>query len=488
MTDRPPFHSSDIPAKPGVYVFRDRFDEVIYVGKARDLRRRVSQYFHPSRVTKADPKTRSLINSIAKWECYPVRTEAEALLLESRYIKQYAPRYNILLRDDKRFYMIKIHLNERFPRLSLARVRKDDGCRYYGPFPQTGALPQTVEFLRRRFQLRLCKLADPDAETRKHCMDVRVKLCCGPCVGTISEADYTKRVEALVAVLEGDVRALVEQLEEEMRAAAAALDFEKAAARRDMAQNLSQIFGARNRNFRFASIPSAAGTAATEDLQQALGMKRRPDAIEAFDISTLGGQASVASLVRFVDGKPDRAGYRRFRIKHVEGVDDFAMMDEVLRRHFKRKLEEGSKMPDLVLVDGGKGQLNAALKALVDLGVPALPLMGLAKRQEEIFLPGRSEPLVLDEHRPALRLLRAVRDEAHRFAVSFNRELRDRKIKESVLDDIPGVGPERKKALLIAFGSVAKLRHASAADIRAKVPGLGEHTAAAIVKWLEVLR
>jgi excinuclease ABC subunit C len=261
-----------------------------------------------------------------------------------------------------------------------------------------------------------------------------------------------------------------------MGAAAAARQFEKAAEWRDLIDNLETVCGTRNRSFRFAALPAAAtGSDAVADLQDALRISQIPDPIEAFDISNIGGTLAVASMVRFRSGRPDRAGYRRFRIRTVEGSDDFAMMAETLGREYGRRLAEGGGggLPGLIVIDGGKGQLNAALKALVEAGCPPLPVLGLAKRQEEIFLPGRDEPLVLDRHRPALRLLQAVRDEAHRFAIAYHRELRDRRIRESLLDEIPGVGPARKQALLSTFGSIRRLRQASAAEIAERVPGLG---------------
>lgn len=474
------FSPADVPAKPGVYIYRDRFGQVIYVGKASNLRRRMSSYFQNSRIVRADPKLRSLVNSIASWECITVKNEDESLILESRLIKEYAPRYNILLRDDKRFLMVKIDLAEKFPRLRLARLRKSDSCRYFGPFPKGSALRQTVEFLVRWFGLRSCKPDIPGLEDKLHCMAGVVRDCCRPCVGEVSEEQYMERVKSLIKVLEGDVKEIVAALRTRMAAAAAERKFEKAALYRDIIANVEDLYGAKNRSFVHASLDASPGAEAVADLQKALGLERPPVAIEGFDISNIAGTLAVASLVRFENGHPDRKGYRRFRIKTVEGSDDFAMMHEAVTRRFKRLLEEGAPLPDLLLVDGGKGQLSSAIDALVKLKCPPFPVLGLAKRNEEIFVPGRAEPYVLDKSRPALKMLQALRDEAHRFAVSYHRLLRLKRIQESLLDEMPGIGPARKKALLETFGSVGELRKASAEEIARRVPGIGEDFAKAV--------
>lgn len=480
------FSPGQVPRKPGVYLFRDVAGRVIYVGKAADLRRRLAQYFQRSRRQLADPRLRSLFGSIVSWEAHALRSETEALLLESRLIKEYAPRYNVLLRDDKRFLLLKLDLREPLPRLRAVRLRKDDGARYFGPFPQGRAVRATAEFLTRRFGLRSCRVAVPDEVAHRHCLASIVKDCCAPCVGRVSSAQYGARVAALLAVLDGQDLTPVAELRERMATAAAAQQFEQAAAWRDLIDNLAAVCGAGHRSFRFAALPAVTGVVAVADLQEALRISQPPDPIEAFDISNLGGTLAVASMVCFRAGRPDRASYRRFRIRTVEGSNDVAMLAEALRRHYGRRLREGGKrgLPGLIVIDGGKGQLHAALATLVELGCPSLPVLGLAKRQEEVFLPGRDEPLILSRHRPALRLLQAVRDEAHRFALAYHRELRDRRIQESLLDEIPGIGPTRKRALLIAFGSIRHLRQATAAAIAARVPGLGATFAKLIVDRL----
>ncbi len=472
------FHPSEVPAKPGVYVYRDWTGKVIYVGKAANLRKRMSSYFQPSRVIRADAKLRSLINSIDEWSFEVVRSENEALILESRLIKEYAPYYNILMRDDKRYLLLKLDRGEKFPTLKLARIRKNDGAQYFGPFPNGGALRMTLDFLLAHFGLRACRDSEPDEETRKRCLKRIVKDCCAPCIGAVTPEEYRERVEKAVAVLEGNVGEVTEIIRARMADAAAAERFEKAAHLRDVMANLEAVFGKRNRIFLRPELPgSSPGEEAVAALGRALGLEHPPSRIVGFDISNILGKLAVASLVAFRDGRPDRDNYRRFKIRTVHQSDDFAMMHEVLVRHFGRLLEEKRPLPDLVMVDGGKGQLSSAVDALVEIGCPPLPVIGLAKRNEEIFLPGRREPVVLDRHDPALRMLQALRDEAHRFAISFHRELRNKLIEQSMLDEIPGIGEVRKRQILRAFGSLRALRKASPEEIAEKVPGIGAEIA-----------
>jgi excinuclease ABC subunit C len=472
--DAADFHPSEVPAKPGIYVFRDRFGEVIYVGKARELRRRLSSYFQPSRRRTADPKLRSLINSIAGWSYEVVRSEDEALILESRLIKSYAPRYNVLMRDDKRYPLLVIDWNEEFPTLKMARVKKPGNLQYFGPFPQGSAVKMTLEFILRHFGLRACRDSAPDAETRKRCLKRIVKDCCAPCTGAVSSSEYRKRVDRALEVLSGNLSELQNELEELIRKYAASEKFEQAARYRDVLFNLKSVFGRRNRSFENPDLPEVSpGMRAVADLQRQLGITVEPKHIVGFDISNLFGTQAVASMVCFVDGLPSRSNYRRFRIKSVDHSDDFAMMSEAVSRHFSALVKEKRKMPDLVLIDGGKGQLSSAINALVSVGAPPLPILGLAEKNEEVYLPGKSEPIVLSRHSDALQLLQSVRDEAHRFAVSYHRVLRRKRIEHSRLDEVPGIGENRKKALLKNCGSLSEIRKLDASQLAAKVPGLG---------------
>lgn len=293
------------------------------------------------------------------------------------------------------------------------------------------------------------------------------------------------RVDRVVAILNGDTKEIAEELKAKMLDAAAAKQFEKAASYRDVLSNLQSVLGNKVRSFEHAHIPSEAGKEAVLDLQKALHLPKPPRVIVGFDISNLGTTFAVASLVCSRDGRPDKSNYRRFRIKTVEGQNDFAMMNEVVKRYFSRLLEEKRPLPDLLMVDGGKGQLHLALEALISINCPPFPVVGLAKKNEEIYIPGRSEPIVLDRDRPALKILQALRDEAHRFAVSYNRRLRLKRISESLLDEIPGLGEARRNSLLREFGSVAMIRKASAEEIASRVRGIGAEFAAAIHDFLQ---
>lgn len=484
--NRTEFQPSQIPPKPGVYVYRDRFGKVIYVGKASNLRRRMSSYFQPSRIARADAKLRSLIHSIEEFSYEVVRTEDEALILESQLIKSYAPHYNILMRDDKRYLLLKLDRSEKYPTLKLARIRKNDNAEYFGPFPKGSALRMTLEFLLAHFGLRACRTSEPDEETRKRCLKRIVHDCCAPCTGAVTQAEYMERVERTLAVLNGDLTEVIAAVREKMMQYALEQKYEKAAHCRDVITNLEAVFGKKNRTFERSFLPGGgSGKASVEALAKALSLENPPVSVIGFDISNILGKLAVASLVAFKDGKPDRDNYRRFRIKTVHQSNDFAMMHEVVTRHFSRLLAEKKPLPDLVMVDGGKGQLSSAIDALIKVGCPPLPIIGLAERNEEIYVPGRSEPVVLDRHNPALQMLQALRDEAHRFAISYHRDLRNKRIEQSVLDEIPGIGGQRKRQLLRTFGSLRELKKADAALIARRVPGIGEALAQQIVDKLK---
>lgn len=480
------FHPSEIPAKPGVYIYRDRFGKVIYVGKAANLRRRMSSYFQPSRRNTADPKLRSLINSIAEWNFEIVNNETEALLFESRLIKSFAPHYNILMRDDKRYLMLKIDWNEKFPTLTLARVKKQGNFEYFGPFPNGSALRSTLEYLLRRFGLRACRDSEPNAETKKHCLKRIIRDCCAPCDGKISPENYRKHLSEALTVLNGNITSLKSELQAEMEEFSRKMNFEAAARTRDVLNNIEAVFGKRNRQFRRPELPEnyGSGEAAVKSLAGHLKLPDIHGDIIGFDISNIMGTLAVASMVSFAGGKPCRSNYRRFRIKTVGQSDDFAMMHEAITRHFSRLLKEKRPLPGLMLVDGGKGQLSSAIKALAEINCPPFPVLGLAKRNEEIFLPGFSKPIVLERHDPAIRLLQAVRDEAHRFAITFHRSLRQKAIEHSLIDEVPGIGSKRKFLLLKEFGSLRDIRKASPEDLTKRIPGIGKKTAQKLLDHL----
>ena len=517
-----------LPHKPGIYLMKDRFGTVIYVGKARDLRKRVNQYFHPSRRMGWDLKFNALVEAIHDFDVHVVRSEPEAFLLEGKLIKEFHPRYNVSFRDDKRFLMLKVNLNDPIPNFIFTRLKKDDGARYFGPFSNSGALRNTLALVRRQFNLRGCRVFTPGEADYKHCLYAHLKYCTAPCVGNVTREQYLVQVCAACDFIEGQCHEMKEQLEAEMRKAAVAQDYEKAAGLRDLIRDLNETT---KKERKFERVPYTLPLAIDPqrdlvELAKALGLPAPPQRIEGFDISNISGTFAVASLVSFKNGRPDRANYRRFRIKTVEGQDDFASMAEVIRRRYSRLLREGGRpresrldeggeavpqelqkrvdetsrkvkrgqriqrdplpaaLPDLILIDGGKGQLSAARAELAKLDLSRIPVIGLAKEFEEIHRPGESKPLRLGLGHPAVKLLQRVRDESHRVANSYNAQLRLKRISESVLDEFPGIGGQRKAALLKTFGSVRQLRLATVEQI-AEVPGFGGKAAAELKTFLE---
>ncbi len=538
----------DLPHKPGIYLMRDRFGTVIYVGKARDLRKRVSTYFQPSRKMGWDLKFRALTEGIHDFDYHVVRSEPEALLLEGKLIKEFHPRYNVSFRDDKRFLLLKVNFNDPIPRFTLTRLKQDDGARYFGPFPNSGSLRSTLLLVRRQYHLRGCRPLTPNERDYKHCLYGHLKYCTAPCINNVTRDQYLDQVRAACDFLEGQCQEMQTHLEDEMKKAAAAQEYEKAAQLRDLLSDLNRTTKKTNRFQRIPySLPNAVEPERDlTELGQVLGLPAPPQRIEGIDISNISGTFVVASLVSFRNGRPDRANYRRFRIKSVEGQDDFASVAEVVRRRYTRLLKESSEpqseverdeagepvaqelqqlvddvsdaarrrrsrsvdtdsaaadvrehrapgeipkrngpgLPDLILIDGGRGQLNAACGELEKLGLSHIPILGLAKEFEEIYRPGQKDPLRLSEDSGALKLLQRVRDESHRLANTYNATLRLRKISESILDEFPNIGERRKAALLKKFGSIQRMRLATVEQL-AEVPGFGGKAAAELKAFLE---
>jgi excinuclease ABC subunit C len=516
----------EVPHKPGVYLMRDRFNRVIYVGKARDLRKRVSSYFLPSKLAVADIKTRAMLDAVWDFETHTVRSEAESILLEGKLIKEYRPRYNLSFRDDKRFLLVKIDMSGEWPRFRLARFKKDDGARYFGPYAHSGALRQTLNFMRKKFGVLTFGRGSPtERELKSATYQVPTRL------SQITAEQYRERVAQACEFLEGHSREMIATLEEEMRKAAAKMDFEKAAELRNMTDDLRSTTKPMRR-FTRGSLPSAIEPMAdVRALADALQLPRPPVVMECFDISNISTTHVVASMVCFRDGVPDKDCYRRYRVRTVEGQDDFASMAEVVRRRYSRvllsiaeyglrnaeredvdlspqfsqenafemahRLESETnpqsavrspqsfvRLPDLIIVDGGKGQLSSACRELQRLGLHDLPIIGLAKEHEEIYRPGRALPLQLPVDSGALRLLQRIRDEAHRFANAYHQLLMKKRIGESILDDCSGVSQNRKNLLLRKFGSVNRLRKASVEEIGA-TEGIGPKLAQEVHRFLQ---
>ena len=586
-----------LPESPGVYLWKDAEGTVLYVGKAVRLRSRVRSYVNGDH--RASPKTRALMLHAVDVETIVVPTEAHALVLEATLIKEYRPRFNIALRDDKSYPYIKVTLYEPFPRVFVTRRLESDGSRYFGPYTDVGAMRRALNVVKRIFTVRSCNYDMPKVMPERPCLDYHIGRCKAPCILAQTQEEYAAMIDEVVLFLEGRTDEVVRRVKERMADAAQNLDFERAAELRDVLRKLEtmeeptvvlQVEGgdrdvigyardgsdavvailrvrdgkllAREHHFldnvddepdatvlaaylartyltlderapellvpfdfddRELFAQSLQGTRihvpqrgprreivelaqqnarhlleesrlASEEtteragepiyeLQRELGLQRLPRAIVCFDISHAQGTDTVASCVWFQNGRPLRAEYRKFKIRTVEGIDDFASMKEVVSRFVARRVEERKALPDLVVIDGGKGQLNAAREALEAQGI-ALPIISLAKREEEIFVPGRSESLRLSRRSPALRVLQQARDEAHRFAVTFQRQRRAARTVTSELLSIPGVGPSKRRALLKAFGSVQGVRDAGVEGIAA-LPGFSSASAERILAALD---
>jgi excinuclease ABC subunit C len=607
----------NLPTRPGCYIYKNEAGEVIYVGKAVNLRNRVRSYFNES---PKDFKTRQLVRHIAHIDWIVVESELEALILEMNLIKKYRPRYNIRLKDDKRYPYIKVHWAAPFPKVTVTRQMVQDGSRYFGPYTSVWAVHQTLDVLRRIFPYLTCDREITGKDARA-CLYYDIKLCTAPCIGAIGQAEYRRMIEDLCDFLQGRTEPIVTRLQKEMEEAAEALQFERAAAIRDQIFAIEKIvekqrvISSKQMDSDVIAIARANGEAcvqiffirsgkligreyfilegtqeekeaeivaqfikqfyseaatlpdqvllpheveeaqiieqwlktrrggdkvqlvvphhgeerelvemATEnaietlaalraqweadtnkqqqalaEIQQVLNLPAPPNKIECFDISNTQGTATVASMVVFEQGVPSKKNYRHFNIRSVQGPDDFASMEEALTRRFKRwqaaqegRFEPGTKLdpaftilPDLLIVDGGKGQLSRAVKVLVSFGLSGkVPVVGLAKQNEELFLPGRSESILLPRHSQGLYLLQRIRDEAHRFAITAHRKQRTRQGMASVLDAIPGIGPARRRWLLQHFGSLEAIRQASLEELTA-APGITPELAQKIKEHLE---
>ena len=565
-----------LPENPGVYLFLDKEGNPIYIGKAKNLKKRIRQYFRKDTGLKGS----TIIRKAVEVKYIITDSEIEALLLEDTLIKKHKPRYNINLKDDKKYPYIKVSTEEEFPRVFLTRkIVKGKGV-YFGPYTSAKSVRRTLRLLQKLFPLRTCKYKKlPD----KECLDYHIGRCPAPCTGRISREKYNENVQKVISFLKGRTEELEKELEREMWRASEGQEFEKAAVLRDRLFALRNLKSSQNVIFpdkRDLDIINMAGdrglwiiavlqirmgrmfgkeTFAINDplqegpesvleyfliryyreldfippvvyvpeefegmkrvekalgvtlkkpvrgkekrlllmakknagvelegyrlkvkrsipgslleLQRHLKLKNPPKRIEGFDISNISGRYAVGSCVVFVDGKPLKGEYRRFRIKSIKGIDDYRMMGEVISRRILRILKEGKQPPDLILVDGGKGQLNVAMSVVESLGLEGYNVLAIAKRFETLYLPDGSV-LQLPPDSPALHLLKHVRDEAHRFAVGYHRRLRGKKVKSSVLDTIPGIGEKRKRDLILYFGSEKRIEGASIYDLM-KVRGIG---------------
>ncbi len=596
-----------LPTRPGVYLFRDAGGEILYIGKAKSLRSRVRGHF--TQDTSHSIKQQELVRRVADVETVVVDSEAEALLLEANLVKAHQPRFNIRLKDDKRYPYIKVTVQEPFPRVFVTRQVENDGSRYFGPYTEVGAMRLALEVVKRAYTVRSCRYDLPDESPDRPCLDYHIGRCLAPCAGLQSEDDYRGMVDEVLQVLGGDVDVVRARVSRELTDRVESLDFERAAVLRDTLVGLDalerrqraldvkggdqdvigvardgdhatgvllrirrgKLLGREVHHFTNLELEAEAavlGTVATQfylgrgdeglldlprevllpgefedrqllesllaeetgrrvrlpvprrgekrrlvelaaqnarhmleertvleesargraddvlyDLQEVLELKVVPRLIACFDISHTQGKEVVGSAVVFENGEPQKSGYRRFRIRGGWGNDDLRSMREVVYRYFRRRLEEELPLPELAVIDGGRGQLTAARAGLADAGANDTTVCALAKREEEIHLEDRSQPLRLGRTHPGLRLLQRARNEAHRFAHSYNVKLRRQRTLTSALADIPGVGPARQRKLLARFGSVRALRAASAVEM-ASVPGISDQLARRIVAHL----
>ena len=586
-----------LPEGPGVYMWKGRDGTTLYIGKAKRLRSRVRSYFANDQLESV--KTHHLMGLVADLETIVVTSEAHALILEANLIKEYRPRFNIALRDDKSYPYIKVTVQEPFPRVFVTRRIEDDGASYFGPYTDVGAMRRALNVVKRIFTVRSCNYDMPAQMPERPCLDYYIKRCKAPCILAQSQHDYRAMIDEVVLFLSGRPEEVVRRVKERMDLASEQLDFERAAELRDALHHLEQMeeptvvleveggdrdvigyardgddacvtvlrirsgkllsreqrflenidgeedadvmtmfmagsyvgmrekarqvllpFDFPDRELIEQALPDSkilipqrgprrdlialaeqnarhlleelklssmeaeerAGDPVYE-LGRELGLQRLPRSLVCFDISTTQGTDTVGSCVWFENGRAKRGEYRKFKVKTVEGSDDFASMQEVVRRYFDRRIKDEKPLPDLIVVDGGKGQLSAAHAALVEVGVTDRPLISLAKREEEIFVWGREEPLKLSRRSPALRLLQQARDEAHRFAVTYNRKRRSMRTVTSELLRIPGIGPVKRRRLLQEFGSVQGVRDAGEEAI-ARVPGFNAERARKLLESL----
>jgi len=457
-----------LPQAPGVYLLKDGAGHVLYVGKSSNLRKRVASYFQKARILQ--DRLEAMVRQVKDISYIQTQTEAEALIYENGLIKQFFPRYNVALKDGKSYPMLKLTVNEKYPRLFITRQRKKDGAVYYGPYSDSRLLKEALVELRQIFPLRSCSKMG-----KRPCLNYHIRQCLAPCTGRIDDAYYGQIVLELKLFLEGRRSELLAMLSEKMTEASRAERFEEAARFKTRLETLGSI---REKTVNYT--PSAE----LEELGNLLGIKKPIDAIEAFDVSNIMGKAAVGSMIYFYKGRPRKNEYRKFRIKTVEGIDDYAMMREIVKRRYSRLLDEKKALPDLIMIDGGKGHLLAALGELDKMALGSIPVIGIAKEYEHIYLKDRREPITLPKESKTLHLLERIRDEAHRFAISYHKSLLSKGLGSSELDGIEGVGEKRKRLLITHFGSVDKIRSADIEELM-RVKGIDEKTALGIIAYFK---
>ncbi|MEA3328887.1 MAG: excinuclease ABC subunit UvrC [Candidatus Omnitrophota bacterium] len=457
---------NNLPNLPGVYLLKDRKDEIIYIGKASRLKNRVVSYFRPDKSPSL--KRQALSAATTGLDYMTTDTEVDALLLEASLIKRHRPKYNVMLKDDKSYPYLKLTSNEDFPRLFITRNRKDDKADYFGPYTDVKLLRKAIALMRRIFPLRKCRLLPS-----KSCLDYQIGQCLAPCIGKVSVKDYRQLVNEVVLFLKGRRKKLIDDLVDKMNYASRIKSFEEAAKLRDRIDMLSKVAGKKRR-------PDIAGQ--TEELKEILGLFELPRRIFAYDISDIQGSFACGVRVSFYGAKADKAGYRRFRIKEADTRNDYQMMKEVVKRSLKGLAEKSEPLPDLIIIDGGKGHLGVVRQELDNLGFKDIPAISIAKKLDHIFTSLKQSPLVLPPTSKALQMVQRIRDEAHRFAIFYHHSLRKKSVSQSELDQIKGVGPLRKKELINYFGSLSKVKRARLAGL-VKVNKIDRQTAGNIIEY-----
>ncbi|MFN3966336.1 MAG: transglycosylase SLT domain-containing protein [Endomicrobiia bacterium] len=405
-----------LPETPGVYLMRDYSGEILYIGKARNLKKRVSSYFTKSLL---DPKIIALISSIKTVDYIVAKSERDALLLENKLIKKLQPKYNIMWRDDKSYPYIKLTIKDDFPYLCLVRQKKEDGSKYFGPYHNVSEVRKLIRKLRSMFHIRPCT----KTKFKGKCFYFDLGQCPGPCIGKISTTQYKKNIKNLLLFLEGKYEFLKNILKKEMKIQSEKLNFEEAGKIRDIIFSIDRMF----EKISFHEIKETDLTEhlnlsrTLSQLKETLQLPKVPITIEAFDVSNISGKEAVGSMVSFFQGRPDKKNYRRYKIKTINYIDDYAMIKEIVHRRYTRLLTEHKKLPDLIIIDGGKGHLSSAKEILDKIGLENQPIISIAKKEEEIFKPEKEEPIKLSSDSPVLKLIQYIRDEAHRFALSYHR-------------------------------------------------------------------
>jgi excinuclease ABC subunit C len=401
-----------IPDSPGVYQYFDGKGTLLYVGKAKSLKKRVSSYFHRGRAH--DARIQNLVGEIRDIKYIVTASEEEAVIYEAGLIKDHKPRYNIELKDDKSYPYLKLTVNEEYPRLILTRKRASDGALYFGPYPNAGLLKKALEFMKKIFPLRSCAKLH-----KKVCLEFHLEQCPGVCEGKASKDAYGSTVEQLRSFLEGRKEGLISSLENEMKSASSNMEYERALKVKGRIEALTAVRSAYNR----AGFPVFGEL---EELRNIARLEKVPRDIECFDISNISGRSAVGSMVKFTGGKPLKKGYRKFRIRTVPGADDYSMIREVVRRRYTRLIAEAATLPDLVMIDGGKGHLSSAKEVLDSLGLGDMDIVSIAKEFDHLYTVKSGQPIRLSPGSRVLFLIQRIRDEAHRFAIAYHRKLRSR--------------------------------------------------------------